>query len=190
MYNFITIGIDPGRVTGAAVYVSTMPRLVQLASLGGKECHGVYLVLEWFKQIEQTLHALSLVNGSDAPQVKVVIEDTRFMTIYEKRRKGSKMAVARVARSVGQIDLAIDLIATAAKKQGFNVAFLKPMQGHTKLNAHDWQRKYQIEEISGRINQHQRDAYPYALRGALELGKIPLIRSVKALPHYSQINFN
>jgi hypothetical protein len=190
MSNFITIGIDPGRVTGAAVYNSKNPRLMQLASLGGKECHGVYLVLEWFKQIDHTIEVLSSVNDITKPSVNVVIEDTRFMTIYEKRRNKSKMVVARVARSVGQIDLAIDLITIAAKKLGFKVTHLKPMQGTTKLNAHEWQRKYQIDEVIGRINQHQRDAYPYAMRGALENGKIPLIRTVKSVPHYSQINFN
>ena len=134
----VVIGVDPGVVTGVAIF--------RRGRLG---------------QFVTTDHADALVLIRDAHPSLVVLEDSRKDPLYARSGVTAR-GMARIARSVGEIDQRCREIEDMCKSEGVEILCVSPRGKGRKINAAEFRA---VTGWTGRTNQHVRDAvmvaWPY-----------------------------
>ena len=132
-----TIGIDPGKATGIAIYRDAA--LCELRTVAPAEIEA--LIVE---------HAPALV----------VFEDSRMQSPVFSRGT-SPRAMLKIARNVGEIDQLCRQIEDMCKRLGIKCIGVSPHRKGRKLNAKEFAA---VTGWNGRSNQHERDAAMCAFR--------------------------
>ncbi len=133
------IGLDPGKSTGVAIWDAHRERF---ARLGSKPFWDAVAVLDALAQFDPT------------PVVGVVVEDSRGLPLYQRHRHLPREARDRAARSVGQIDVQIDLLVQRCEALQLPVVLVEPSR-REKPDAETFRR---LTGYEGRTNPHSRDA--------------------------------
>lgn len=131
----LVVGVDPGDVTGLAVYDLGRGALVAVESLAF-----------WT--------ATARVHAEAAAVVAVVVEDPRALGLYSRHRTLGREQRDRAARSVGQIDRDVKLWAELCRRLGVRCVCVPPARRAK------WTAEALASETgwTGRTSEHGRDA--------------------------------
>ena len=148
----VLVGLDPGAVTGVAVW---SPALGQLLHVGSGTFWAVRDLIE-----QRTDPARGTVRAGRWGVAGVVVEDPRALPIYARHRSRAgggpvgRGEADRIARSVGRIDRDVDLWETWLRDAGFGVHLSAP-QRRRKWDAAALAR---MSGWTAPTNEHGRDA--------------------------------
>lgn len=136
----VVVGVDPGVVTGVAIF--RRGRLDLFVT---------------------TDHADALLLIRDAHPSLVVLEDSRKDPLYARSGVTAR-GMARIARSVGEIDQRCREIEDMCKSEGIDIICVSPRGKGRKIDAAEFAA---VTGWTCRTNQHIRDAvmvaWPYRL---------------------------
>lgn len=134
----VVIGADPGKVTGVSIF------------RGGR-----------LDRFLTTDHADALLTIRVQRPELVVLEDSRKDPLYARSGVTAR-GMARIARSVGEIDQRCREIEDLCRREGIEIICVSPRGKGRKLNAAEFAA---LTGWTGRTNQHVRDAamvsWPY-----------------------------
>jgi len=148
----ICIGIDPGKITGLAIYDRESKSLVKLASTNFWDCYGY--ILTTYPDIDE-VHSIVI----EVPETKKTWSlDSRLRRLsYQDRNKFlTEAAVAmKISHDVGRVCRESELLADGLEKAGYTVLTHHPTGKGKQLD------KFSFKRITGWpkvTNEHTRDA--------------------------------
>ena len=130
------LGIDPGKVTGIAVWVDR-----KLAIIGSFPTF--YDFYEWFRE-----------NGDDFDII--ALEDSRKQSHLFSAKGLSAAATGKVGRNVGMIDMQCQLVQSCCYRHGWDLRLHSPLTVGGKMEEKEFRESCHWEWKRG--NQHARDA--------------------------------
>jgi hypothetical protein len=141
----LVVGIDPGAVTGVAVWSVEAQELLHVGS-------GHFF--DVLALLESRVPLGGVADGSLWPVGLVVVEDARRLPIYAGRDGLRGRRRDRVCRDVGRVDRDVELWEVWLRSRGLPVRLAEPLRGGK------WDAAT-LEEVAGwaaPTNQHGRDA--------------------------------
>ncbi|MBW1672098.1 MAG: hypothetical protein JRJ45_00380 [Deltaproteobacteria bacterium] len=136
MNNGHTVGIDPGKDTGFAVFSIALREFVHISTMNFWSVHEAML------QMDQSVWPIQ--------EVIIEVPDTKHVW---QSSKGGTSAVQRTSVNVGSVLREAALLATGIEKMGYKV---------TRVNPRGKIAQAKFKQLTGwegrRMNQHERDA--------------------------------
>lgn len=134
----IVLGIDPGTYTGMAIFHDGKLSKLRTTDLLG---------------------AIAFIKAE--PTKLVAIEDSTLLSHIFTAPGLSKAASMKVARNIGEVDMACKIIKQICGEQGIAYYSISPKEKGAKLDA---KRFNELTGWAARCNQHERDAAMVAWR--------------------------
>ena len=133
----ITIGIDPGKHTGVAVFDNQIKQFTNIF-----DCN--------------TYEAILFLQANKENIKQIIIESSSRQSHIWSSDKMNKRSFGRRARNTGSVDGKVDIFREFCEKENIELREISPLQKGAKWNKEQF--KIFIPEWTKQTNEHQRDA--------------------------------